>query len=230
MKIDRQQVDKLMLKRGIVEYKELAHRADISPKHLSAVLCRGTCPPLTAARIAAGLDVHADKITIPDRPAIAYTPPALEEITADRIKRGLPIMEPAPDPSIERIKAQAFATTPDPIWETDPLQIKRTILDFICKPVPEKWMYWGDRERLAFWRRGGHGTGERLVPRDRVCSVEVWNEALDRPVEGIRRKDTQNINAIIAEAPGWEMAENPLRFGPYGKCRGFVKGNVPFLG
>lgn len=49
MKIDRQKVDKLMLKRGITEYKELARRADMSPKHLSAVLCRGP----TSARMAA---------------------------------------------------------------------------------------------------------------------------------------------------------------------------------
>ena len=228
MKIDRQKVDKLMLKRGITEYKELARRADMSPKHLSAVLCRGTCPPLTAARIAAGLDVHADTITIQDKPTVSYTAPTVEEVLWDRMDKGLPAVELAPDPSIERIKAQAFATTPDPIWETDPVRIEHTIRDFIYKPIPEKWRYFSVRDRLSFWR--GRGLGERLVPRDRVCAAEVWQEALDRPVEGMRRTDVQKINAIIAASPGWEMVEEPLRFGPYGKCRGFIRGNVPFCG
>ena len=228
MKIDRQKVDKLMLKRGITEYKELARRADMSPKHLSAVLCRGTCPPLTAARIAAGLDVHADTITIQDKPAVSYTAPTAGEGLRDRTSKGLPAMELAPDPSIERIKAQAFATTPDPIWETDPMRIEGTIREFISRAVPEKWRYFGVRDRLSFW--AGRGRGELLVPRDRVCAAEVWQEALDRPVEGMRRTDVQKINAIIAASPGWVAAEKPLKFGPYGKCRGFVKGNVPFFG
>lgn len=46
----------------------------------------------------------------------------------------------------------------------------------------------------------------------------------------MRRTDVQKINAIIAASPGWVAAEKPLKFGPYGKCRGFVKGNVPFFG
>ena len=230
MKIDRQKVDKLMLKRGIVEYKELARRARMTPKHLSDVLCRGTCPPRTAVLIADGLGVTAPAITVQEMPAINWRPPTPEEFMRDCQEKGLPVPMLGPeaitDPAIERIKAQAFATTPDPIWETSPMEMEHTVLEFISKPIPEAWRYYDLSARLAFWRDRSHTKAENLVPRDRICAAEVWAEALNRSIEGMRRKDVQKINAIIAEAPGWEKAEKPLRFGPFGFCRGFVKCNV----
>ncbi|UQT47306.1 hypothetical protein M5E87_20015 [Flavonifractor plautii] len=48
-----------------------------------------------------------------------------------------------------------------------------------------------------------------LAPRDRVCALEVWCELLDGQKRDMRYSDTQEINSIIAAAPGWKRKRPP---------------------
>lgn len=93
------------------------------------------------------------------------------------------------------------------------------IADWLEKPVPEDWQEWSIPRRRAFWN--GQVQGEiNLVPRDRVCALEVWCELLDGDVRTMRRTDAVAINGVITSLPGWGE-KKVRRCGPYGVQRGF---------
>lgn len=99
------------------------------------------------------------------------------------------------------------------------------VCDFLMKEIPDDWNKWSLDQRRMFWSgtvTGGDGI--RLVPRERVCAVEVWCEAFGGTTKDLRKSDTRDINEAIASTPGWERAEKALKFGPYGAQRGFVRG------
>ena len=96
------------------------------------------------------------------------------------------------------------------------------ILDFLERPVPEDWQNWPLDRRRMFWGGAVQG-GVKLVPRDRVCALEVWCEALDGKQRDMRYSDTAEINSIIEASALWERARGSLRFGYCGKQRGFQK-------
>ena len=96
------------------------------------------------------------------------------------------------------------------------------VREFIEQGVPEDWKTWTLDKRRMFW--AGSVQGDiNIIPRDRVCALEVWCEALGGSLKEMRNSDTREINAIIAATPGWKKNEHPLRFGEYGQQRGFVK-------
>lgn len=96
------------------------------------------------------------------------------------------------------------------------------ILEFLDKEVPIDWSSWPLDRRRMFW--SGNAVGDlRLVPRGRVCALEVWCELLNGQQKDVRYGDTQEINSIIAAAPGWEKTKNGVRFGYCGFQRGFVR-------
>lgn len=82
------------------------------------------------------------------------------------------------------------------------------ILDFLERPVPEDWQNWPLDRRRMFW--GGAVQGDvKLVPRDRVCALEVWCEALDGKQRDMRYSDTAEINSIIEASALWKGPEAP---------------------
>lgn len=96
------------------------------------------------------------------------------------------------------------------------------ILDFLERPVPVDWSRWDQNRRRMFW--GGTVAGElELVPRDRVCALEVWCELFEGTKKDMKNSDTAEINAIIAAAAGWKKTPKPLKYGYYGPQRGFIK-------
>ena len=96
------------------------------------------------------------------------------------------------------------------------------ILEFLERPVPRDWASWDLNRRRVFWAGGVTGEME-LVPRDRVCALEVWCELLDGQKKDMRYSDTQEINSIIAAAPGWEKSKSSVQFGYCGKQRGWLR-------
>lgn len=97
------------------------------------------------------------------------------------------------------------------------------ILDFLDRPVPRDWSSWDLNRRRMFW--GGNVTGEvELVPRERVCALEIWCELFDGQKKDMRYSDTQEINGVIAATPGWKRTAQALKFGYCGAQRGFVRG------
>ena len=97
------------------------------------------------------------------------------------------------------------------------------ILEFLGRPVPRDWSTWDLNRRRMFWAGGVAGELE-LVPRERVCALEIWCELLDGQKKDMRYSDTQEINGIIAAAPGWKRTAQALKFGYCGAQRGFVRG------
>lgn len=96
------------------------------------------------------------------------------------------------------------------------------ILDFLKMQVPDDWSVWNEERRRMYW--GGHHKGEvKLVPRDRVCAVEIWTEALQMDRRFIKNSDTARINQIIAKTGQWEKMTTPRDFYCYKTQRGFTK-------
>ncbi len=94
------------------------------------------------------------------------------------------------------------------------------IADFLEQPVPEDWMKWGAEQRLMFHGGGARYEG-RLVPRMRVCAVEVWCEVLGKPRGDFTQRATREINGLLERMPGWENAGVQKAGKPYGAQRCF---------
>ncbi len=97
------------------------------------------------------------------------------------------------------------------------------ILDFLERPVPRDWAHWPLDRRRVFWS-GNVGGDIELVPRERICALEVWCELLEGQKKDMRYTDTQEINSTIAAAPGWVRKTTALKFGYCGAQRGFMRG------
>ena len=97
------------------------------------------------------------------------------------------------------------------------------LLDFLEKPVPKDWQSWTIERRQNYWNgiEDPLDVERELVPRDRVCAVEIWCELFQQSQAKLTKKDTRDINAILENAPGWERITYPAKFGPYGSQRGF---------
>ena len=97
------------------------------------------------------------------------------------------------------------------------------ILEFLERPVPRGWSQWSLERRRVFW--GGNASTEdtELVPRDRVCALEIWCELFEGNKRDMRYSDTQEINSILSAAPGWKRTAQALKFGYCGAQRGFVR-------
>ena len=98
------------------------------------------------------------------------------------------------------------------------------VREFMERPVPDDWSKWPLDKRRMFW--GGVTMGSdspHLVPRDRVCALEVWCEAFGGSIKEMKNTDTRELNAIMAATPGWQKIGGTLHFGPYGTQRGFTK-------
>ena len=96
------------------------------------------------------------------------------------------------------------------------------VREFLAREVPEVWSKWPLDRRRTFWSGGAQGD-IKLVPRDRVCALEIWCEAFGGNIKEIKNADTREINNIVAATVGWKKAMSVLHFGPYGTQRGFMK-------
>lgn len=95
------------------------------------------------------------------------------------------------------------------------------VREFIDRQIPDDWSKWPLDKRRMFW--GGCVQGNvNLVPRDRVCALEIWCEAFGGAIKDMKNADTRELNAIITAVKGWKKSPGTLHFGPYGTQRGFV--------
>ena len=96
------------------------------------------------------------------------------------------------------------------------------ILDFLETAVPMSWdqMDIGSRRRFL---NGNEKVTEPLVPLSKVCAMEIWVEVFNGEPRYLQRRDTMEINAILAKARGWRKNKNHLRYGIYGTQRGYER-------
>ena len=96
------------------------------------------------------------------------------------------------------------------------------IRDFLEKRIPSDWDQQPVQNRRMFWNGMQQlGEGVVLMPREKVCAVEIWVECLGGDPRFLKRTDSIEINNILAGMPGWERVKTPRRFGPYGQQKGF---------
>ena len=95
------------------------------------------------------------------------------------------------------------------------------VREFMDRQVPDDWSKWPLDKRRMFWAGGVQGN-VTLVPRDRVCALEIWCEAFGGSIKEMKNADTRELNAIITAVKGWKKSPGTLHFGPYGTQRGFV--------
>lgn len=98
------------------------------------------------------------------------------------------------------------------------------IREFLEREVPEDWQKRSLDERRIFWSGGFRTEQTALIPRDRVCAMEVWCEALNGDPKQLKRADALEINSVIERLPEWAKAKNALKYGSaYGAQKGFVR-------
>ena len=99
-------------------------------------------------------------------------------------------------------------------------------VDFIFRKIPSDWSLWDIERRRSFWR-GAAYTDENeitgLVERDRISAAEIWCELLNGEMNCMTITETKTLNNIIASTNAWEVPSVPMRFGPYGVQRGFIR-------
>ena len=132
------------------------------------------------------------------------------------------------DDEINQLWAEAYVRWQlgEPLYLTGAIEEEAIARqEFMEQQVPEDWHKWSLDRRRMFW--AGSVQGELpLVPRDRICAMEIWCEAFGGSIKEMKSADTKELNAIIAATPGWKKSSKSIRFGAYGVQRGFVKNEV----
>lgn len=226
MKISRERLEAMQRRAGLTG-EALAARAGITPPMLSRLKSRGSCSPTTGRKLATVLGSY--DFVVHDRPSVTpFTLPTLEECWADMAKAGLLRTDSVP-------LTNPYEAAREEREAENTLQVIREFLD---RPVPVSWNRWPIKNRRLFWMGRENSTvtdynllSKATVPkrsvttvqRDRVCAAEIWVEAFHHPLESMTNKSARNINRIVSTLPGWRETEGSIRFGPYGKCRGFVR-------
>ena len=96
------------------------------------------------------------------------------------------------------------------------------ITQFLEKPIPADWQKWPLEKRRMFLNGDCAGDVE-LVPRDRICALEIWCEAMTGQVKDLTHNIAVEINDTLRSLPDWEKTAGSIRFGYCGKQRGFTK-------
>lgn len=92
--------------------------------------------------------------------------------------------------------------------------------DFLDRLLPENWDEMDLYDRQLWIASEEVGT----VPRTKVCTAEIWCEALGYPdLKGLNQYETSEINKVIDARRDWEKHSHPITFRIYGRKRGYKK-------
>lgn len=105
---------------------------------------------------------------------------------------------------------------------------RNQIQAFAERKVPAGWNTWDMQRRREFWAMSytTEVEGVDLVQRDRISAIEIWCELFNGSAGSrscISAKNIRVINRILSSIGTWRYYEKPLRFGPYGAQRGFIR-------
>lgn len=95
---------------------------------------------------------------------------------------------------------------------------------YLAIPLPEEWDRKTELERQQYYSStAAFQAPDDGTPRTRVCALEIWAECFQRSDKAsLTKSETRQINACL-EKLGWVRSDSPMRFGPYGVQRGFIK-------
>lgn len=98
------------------------------------------------------------------------------------------------------------------------------VQEFLGREIPEHW------EKMKLNERRMYLNGNLRLPedtktilREKVCAVEIWAECFGGDPRYMTRRDSVEINGIMARIHGWEKMRTPRKFGQYGSQRGYER-------
>ncbi len=101
------------------------------------------------------------------------------------------------------------------------------IRDFLDREIPQDWNTMTLMQRRQYYQGSLHlPEGAVLVPRDKVCAAEIWQECFGSDLKYMTKRDSMEINSIMQCIPGWRRNRSSQRYGFYGTQRGFERGST----
>lgn len=98
------------------------------------------------------------------------------------------------------------------------------IQEFLETPVPDDWWERSIQDRQQWKLDRSHGfVPPGTMTLDRVCSTQIWVEALDRPIGDHRRIELLAITNVLKRFPGWTVVPGRTRIPGYGPQLVFVR-------
>ena len=98
------------------------------------------------------------------------------------------------------------------------------VQEFLDRDIPSNWESMSLMARRQFYSGNLKlPEGETLMRREKVCAMEIWVECLNGEAKYMSRKDSMEINTILASASGWRRNKSKRRYGPHGIQRGFER-------
>ena len=94
------------------------------------------------------------------------------------------------------------------------------VAQYLERLLPEDWEAKDSYSRRAWLESGELGT----VPRETVCTLELWVEALGQNPDRFDRYATKEVRDIMEKIPEWRHQGNAIRtMKPYGRQRYYKK-------
>ena len=115
---------------------------------------------------------------------------------------------------MDAVRQQEDAVTEEP-WEG-------LILNFLNRKVPADWDARKPDDRIVWWSDdfGQHQDTAVLVPRTKICVVEVWCELFGKDKALLDGRNSRRIMNVLRRAEGWtEVSPRPT---VYGRQRCFI--------
>ena len=98
------------------------------------------------------------------------------------------------------------------------------VQEFLDKEIPQGWDSLSLMQRRQFYQSSLHlPEGTVLVPREKVCAAEIWQECYGSDLKFMGRRDSMEINSIMRCMKGWIPNKSRRRYGFYGVQRGFER-------
>ncbi|MGL5417522.1 MAG: VapE domain-containing protein [Clostridium sp.] len=98
------------------------------------------------------------------------------------------------------------------------------VREYLEKLLPEEWDKMDIHQRRNYLN--GTELGEKRIgirKREKVCNMEIWAECFGKDPGNLRKRDSQEIIAILLKIEGWELYDAQMRFSIYNRQRGFKK-------
>lgn len=99
------------------------------------------------------------------------------------------------------------------------------IEEFVARQVPSDWAKWPADRRRDFWS-GGIKADEasiKLIDRQSICAMEIWCELYGKSFADGEKPKSRDINAVLSNLKGWKRSPYPMKCGPYGNQRCFIR-------
>ncbi len=102
---------------------------------------------------------------------------------------------------------------------------KGIIVDYLEKKIPKSWTTMDLFARRTFLNDYEKQVElhKDLEERDKICVLEIWEEALGCDKRYLKRVDSREISEIMNGLKGWEKIKSTARFGKYGIQKGYKK-------